>query len=102
MLRISALGLAFYGFYSIVVGLENFFTGTELDWWASLLVILAGTVVLLSAACVRVSIMPGGLALAVGGLLGLQSVSLHNDSHLYGQGPCCFPSSSVWGSLPSW
>ena len=29
--------------------------------------------------------MPGGLALAVGGLLGLQSISLHNDSYLYGQ-----------------
>ena len=84
MLKTAVLGLAFYGVYSIVVGLESLFTRTELEWWADLWVIAAGAVVLLSAAFVRVS-MPGGLALAVGGLLGLQSISLHNDGHLYGQ-----------------
>ena len=35
-------------------------------------------------ALVRVS-LPGGLALAVSGLLGLQSISLHNDPHVYGE-----------------
>ena len=84
MLRTAALGLAFYGVYSIIIGLENLFVGAELEWWANLWVIAAGGLVLLSAAFVRVS-MPGGLALAVGGLLGLQSISLHNDGHLYGQ-----------------
>ena len=39
---------------------------------------------MLGAAFVRVS-MPGGLALAVGGLLALQSIGLHNAGHLYGR-----------------
>ena len=39
---------------------------------------------MLAAALVRVS-MPGGLALAVAALLGLQSISLHNDAHFYGR-----------------
>ena len=84
MLKTAALGMALYGLYSIVVGLEDLFGIAALEWWADLWVIAAGTVLLLSAAFVRAS-MPGGLALAVGGLLGLQSISLHNDGHLYGQ-----------------
>ena len=84
MLKTAALGMALYGLYSIVVGLEDLFGIAALEWWADLWVIAAGTVLLLSAAFVRAS-MPGGLALAVGALLGLQSISLHNDGHLYGQ-----------------
>ena len=84
MLKTAALGMALYGLYSIVVGLEDLFGIAALEWWADLWVIATGTVLLLSAAFVRAS-MPGGLALAVGGLLGLQSISLHNDGHLYGQ-----------------
>ena len=82
MLPAATLGLAFYGLYSIVAGLEDLVGPSSLEWWANLWVIAAGAVVLLAAAFVRAS-MPGGLALAVGGLLGLQSISLHNDPHLY-------------------
>jgi hypothetical protein len=81
MLTAATLGLAFYGLYSVVAGLEDLLGPSSLEWWADLWVIAAGTVVLLAAAFVRVS-MPGGLALAVSGLLALQSISLHNDPHL--------------------
>lgn len=45
--------------------------------------IVAGFILVLAAAFVRVSML-GGFALAVGGLLALQSISLHNAGHLYG------------------
>ena len=82
MLTAATLGLAFYGLYSIVAGLGDLLGPSVLEWWANLWVIVGGGVVLLAAAFVRVS-MPGGLALAVGGLLALHSISLHNDPHLY-------------------
>ena len=84
MLSIGALGMAIYGLYSMVVGAADLLGGVTLEWWANVWLVLAGTMLLLAAVFVRAS-MPGGLALAVGGLLGLQSISLHNDPHVYGQ-----------------
>lgn len=81
MLRAAALGMAIYGLYSIVVGAADVL---GLEWWANLWLVLAGALLLLAAIFVRAS-MPGSLALAIGGLLGLQSISLHNDPHAYGQ-----------------
>ena len=52
--------------------------GPIYGWWPGVATLVFG------AAFVRVSI-PGGLALAIAGLLALQSISLHNASHLYGQ-----------------
>lgn len=83
MLTTSALGMVFYGLYSVVTGIGDLVGGMQLEWWANLWLIVAGSILALAAAFVRVS-MPGGLALAVGGLLALQSISLHNASHLYG------------------
>ena len=84
MLTTATLGMALYGLYSILVGVTDLVATAQLEWWANLWLIGAGTVLVLGAAFVRVS-MPGGLALAVGGLLALQSISLHNAGHLYGR-----------------
>ena len=84
MLTLAALGMMFYGLYSIVVGLIDLLGGAALEWWANLWLVVGGAALMLGAVFVRIS-MPGGLALAVGGLLALQSISLHNANHLYGQ-----------------
>ena len=78
MLQAAALGMAIYGLYSIVVGAADVL---DLEWWANLWLVVAGAMLLLAAIFVRAS-MPGSLALAIGGLLGLQSIS---DPHAYGQ-----------------
>ena len=84
MLTAASLGMALYGLYSILAGVTDLVAATQLEWWANLWLIGAGTMLVLGAAFVRVS-MPGGLALAVGGLLALQSIGLHNAGHLYGR-----------------
>ena len=83
MLRAAALGMFLYGLHDVVVGTADLLGGGVLEWWANLWRMFSGAILLLAAALVRVS-MPGGLALAVAGLLGLQSISLHNDAHFYG------------------
>jgi hypothetical protein len=83
VLTAATLGLAAYGVYSAGLGAIDLFRQTGLDWWADLGLVLLGLLLLLSSAFVRVR-MPGGLALALSGLLGLQALSLHNDLHFYG------------------
>jgi hypothetical protein len=83
MLTAATLGLAAYGVYSAGLGAVDLFRSPGLDWWADLALILLGLLLLLSSAFVRVR-MPGGLALALSGLLALQGLSLHNDLHFYG------------------
>ena len=85
MLTFATLGMAAYGLYSILAGLADLLMGgAALEWWANLWLVAGGAILVFGAAFVRVSI-PGGLALAIAGLLALQSISLHNASHLYGQ-----------------
>ena len=83
MLPAAALGMLLYGLHDIVAGASDFIAGTVPEWWAAAWRMLAGAVLALAALFVRAS-LPGGLALALGGLLGLQSISLHNDPHIYG------------------
>lgn len=83
MLPAAALGMLLYGLHDIVAGAADLLAGTVPEWWAAAWRMLAGAMLALAALFVRASI-PGGLALAVGGLLGLQSISLHNDPHIYG------------------
>jgi hypothetical protein len=83
MLTAAALGLAAYGIYSAGLGVVDVFRSPGLDWWADLALIVFGLSLLLASAFVRVR-MPGGLALAVGSMLALQALSLHNDLHFYG------------------
>lgn len=84
MLRVAALGMFLYGLHDVVVGSADLIGAGTLEWWANVWRVLAGAMLMLAAALVRVS-MPGGLALAVAALLGLQSISLHNDGHFYGR-----------------
>ena len=84
MLRAAALGMFLYGGYSVVDGLIDFVFAEKLEWWANLWGIFSGIFLAFGAIFTRVS-FPGGLALAISGLLGLQAISLHNEIHLYGQ-----------------
>ena len=84
MLTTEILGMALYGLYSMLVGVTDLVAAAQLEWWNNHWLIGVGAVLLLGAEFVRVS-MPGGLALAVDGLLALQSISLHNAGHLYGR-----------------
>lgn len=83
MLSMAALGMACYGLYSMVAGVADLLGAGPLEWWADLWLIVAGAMLVGGAIFVRAS-MPGGLALAVAGLLALQSISLHNAGHLHG------------------
>ena len=84
MLRVAALGMFLYGLHDVVVGSIDLIGVGTLEWWANVWRMLAGAMLVFAAVLVRVS-MPGGLALAVAALLGLQSISLHNDPHFYGR-----------------
>ena len=84
MLRAAALGMFLYGLHDVVVGSVDLIGTGTLEWWANVWRMLAGATLLFAAVLVRVS-MPGGLALAIAALLGLQSISLHNDAHFYGR-----------------
>lgn len=84
MLMVAALGMAFYGLYSVLAGLGDLLGAGPLEWWADVWLVLGGSILIAAAVLVRASI-PGGLALATAGLLALQSISLHNAGHLYGQ-----------------
>ena len=84
MLMVAALGMALYGLYSVLAGAIGLLGAGPLEWWAELWLIVAGAILICGAVLVRAS-MPGGLALATAGLLALQSISLHNAGHLYGQ-----------------
>ena len=84
MLTTAALGMTLYGLYSILAGLADLLGTGVLEWWAALWLAAGGATLILGAVFVRAS-MPGGLALAIAGLLALQSISLHNAGHLYSQ-----------------
>ena len=59
MLTAASLGMALYGLYSILAGVTDLVAATQLEWWANLWLIGAGTMLVLGAAFVRVS-MPVG------------------------------------------
>ena len=84
MLAAAAAGMFLYGVYAVFAGLADLLFIGALEWWANLWGIFAGAILALAAVFVRIS-LPGGLALAIAGLLGLQSISLHNDSLYYDQ-----------------
>lgn len=84
MLRAAALGMFLYGLHDAAAGAVDLVVGGALAWWAAAWRMLAGATLAFAAVLVRVS-LPGGLALAVAALLGLQSISLHNDPHFYGR-----------------
>ena len=81
MLTVAALGIFVYGVYSAAWAVVDLIRGARLDMWAELGLVLFGLLLALSAAFVRVR-LPGGLALAIGAMLGLQALAVHNAVHL--------------------
>ena len=84
MLTVATLGLAGYGLYSAVYGVVDLFRPGSLEAWADLTLIVFGLALAVSAAFVRV-LIPGGLALAIGALLGLEAIAIHNSAHFHGR-----------------
>jgi hypothetical protein len=83
MLTAATLGLAGYGLYAIGAALADLIFFSRLELWANLGVAVLGMTLLFAAVLVRARV-PGGLLFALGGLLGLQAVNLHNSMHLHG------------------
>jgi hypothetical protein len=83
VLTLATLGLAGYGVAAVGLAVADLLAGSSVELVANLAQIVLGLLLLLSAAFVRVRI-PGGLALALSGLLGLQALALHAAAHRYG------------------
>lgn len=81
MLTLATLGMFGYGTYSVAWAVVDLFRGPQLELWAELGLIAFGLLLVLSAALVRVRI-PGGLAAAIGAMLGLQALAVHDAVHL--------------------
>jgi hypothetical protein len=83
MLTVATIGMAVYGVYAVVAGLIDLVARSRMEALADLGLVAFGLVLLVAAAFVRV-LIPGGLALAIGALLGLQALAVHSDVHLGG------------------
>jgi hypothetical protein len=81
MLTIASLGLFSYGIYSVGWAMADLLGGARLELWAELGLILFGALLALAAAFVRVR-LPGGVAFAIGAVLGLQALAVHDAVHL--------------------
>ena len=81
MLTIASLGLLSYGLYSVGWAVADLIGGARLELWAELGLMAFGALLALAAAFVRVR-LPGGLAFAIGAMLGLQALAVHDAVHL--------------------
>jgi hypothetical protein len=81
VLTIASLGLFAYGIYSMGWAAADLIRGARLELWAELGLMAFGALLVLAAAFVRVR-LPGGLAFAIGALLGLQAMAVHDAVHL--------------------
>jgi hypothetical protein len=72
--------MAVYGLFSIAWAGLDLMLRSRVEVWADVALVAFGLLLLLSAAFVRV-LIPGGLALALGALLGLQALSVHEAAH---------------------
>jgi hypothetical protein len=86
VLTIASLGMFLYGIYSIGWAVADLVRGARLELWAELGLVAFGALLALAAAFVRVR-LPGGLAFALGAMLGLQALAVHNAVHLGGSVP---------------
>jgi hypothetical protein len=80
VLTTATLGMLAYGIYATVWALAHI---SRLEWWVVGLEGMFGLLLMLAAAFVRVT-FPGGLALALGAMLGLQALAIHDAAHLTG------------------
>lgn len=81
MLTTAALGMFVYGIYSVGWAAVDLIRGAHLELWAEAGLMVFGTLLVLAAAFVRVR-LPGGLAFAIGAMLGLQALAVHDAAHL--------------------
>jgi hypothetical protein len=81
LLTVAALGMVSYGAYEVLWAIVDLVRGARLELWAELGLMLFGVLLALAAAFVRVR-LPGGLAFAIGALLGLQALAVHNAVHV--------------------
>jgi hypothetical protein len=81
LLTVAAVGMFSYGTYEMVWAAVDLFQGPRLEVWAELGLIFFGLMLVLAAAFVRTR-LPGGLAFAIGALLGLQALAVHDAVHL--------------------
>jgi hypothetical protein len=83
LLTIASLGMFLYGIYSVGWAAADLIGGARLELWAELGLVAFGALLALAAAFVRVR-LPGGLAFAIGAMLGLQALAVHDAVHLGG------------------
>jgi hypothetical protein len=81
MLTLASLGMFLYGIYSVGWAVMDLIRGARLEFWAEIGLIVFGVLLMLASAFVRVR-LPGGLAFALGALLGLQALAVHDGAHL--------------------
>ena len=81
MLTVASIGMFTYGGYSVAWAIVDLIRGARLELWAEAGLVLFGLLLMLSAALVRIR-LPGGLAAAIGAMLGLQSLAVHNAVHV--------------------
>jgi hypothetical protein len=83
MLTAATLGMLAYALAVMVWSLLDLVWWSRLEVWADVATGLVAALLLPASVFVRARI-PGGLPLAIAGLLGLQAVNLHNSMHLHG------------------
>jgi hypothetical protein len=81
MLTAATIGMLSYAGYSAAWAAYDVITGPRLEWWADLALVLFAGLLALGAFFVRVR-LPGGLAFAIGAMLGLQALAVHTAAHL--------------------
>ena len=83
VLTIASRGMFSYAIYSVGWAVADLIRGPRLELWAELGLMAFGALLALAAAFVRVR-LPGGLAFAIGAMLGLQALAVHDAVHLGG------------------
>src|SRR5258706_15184637 len=86
LLTLASLGMFLYGIYSVGWAVADLIRGARLELWAELGLVAFGALLALAAAFVRVR-LPGGLAFAVGAMLGLQALGGHKAGPFRGGAP---------------
>jgi hypothetical protein len=81
MLTAATIGMLSYAGYSAGWAVYDMITGPHLEWWAELGLVLFALLLALGALFVRAR-LPGGLAFAIGAMLGLQALAVHTAAHL--------------------
>jgi hypothetical protein len=81
VLTVAAFGMAAYGLHQVGVALDAITRGSTLEGWAAAALIVFGALLIASGIIVRLRV-PGALPAALGSLLGLQALALHNAVHL--------------------